>query len=1347
MLGLSTSHDVIDEIFNCLQPNRFQTTQELNHFIERLKHSIVRDNKIVDSVLKSDLLHKILGNPYILRNEKNAVDPHQVSFALWKIVFPLLNNEMIHEVLKKTNTKGITLIHLAWMNDFEDIYQALWNVVKNNSELHLWNLTQITSDRRTLLGCMLEKHNFEIFIEQFIFLKNFGNEALFRKILTNLTISGFSLLDMAIKKESIQVTEMLLMELRNDRDIFKKMLSNYTNGSFLPLNSAIRTKNISILKVLLTALEQDEESLALNLNNTAKNGYTILLQALEANDHNISKLIIESLMRNAKALDLNLKSCALDMFTPLNSAFSSENIENVKLVSDILVKNKSALDYNLTFRNSAGFCFLDIAISTEDINLVFSAIKLLMQNTTAFKANLLNMTRSHYTIIDHVVSCRNKNILRLILAAINHVFKDDAVEELRDLMIIKKIYLKEYYYDEVKQLIDEALRGNFPLLSEFELYVELTPVAGINPKYLAFDGHSDTPELDVNHVKNKACRHELGTLTTARQMFSQFVLPIQTPCLEAEFYTNHTALTPDDMVTFVCAGRKEKALLPKPQDGRCVMVCTTDEFEGLAQSQLDLSHIDVLVLNKIVTAFGESSSLNLITNRRLGIFLAAQYWKLNHFMMMDDNIKRVEFNSSNALDENSWDNIYQTLKDLLYAEPCISMTRHFSLPPKEGQLGSKLFMINMRKVNQLFKTQADLTLLFPQPKQAHFWGEDYYFQLVLHYALKGKNQGYRIISKDIATLIRAGKHKHAFALGRGERRYAQPFDVPIMDSLGQEQSQWLKEAIACLNKIIDKNKINYLKHQNKRIEQASTSGSITELSIPVEYKPHFVSELKESIQGVNNRHLRFYQRRALLSIIEPNIPSHACIWMATGSGKSRVQSALACLGYLHLKQGENIVIVTKNITLVSQLYQELYNSRLPYSDELEAKKIPDDAIIPVSCNHTKVEEIINASSYQDSRKIIIFCINSFENLIKADPHFLGSIKLLMLDEYHSYRKQVLSLDKQFISYQDKLLLGFTATPPNKNPLEVIYRYSLKQAINQSIIASVVPVCIDGMDVMSSDFTRFIDTFYHPGYDGKTTLASMKGIIFLKDTTQCNQLNTILNGSGIPSFAIHSDNPQYKEELEQFKREDYGVIVVCKMCTLGFNSADIGYVIVGTSPDRIMLEQMMGRAVRRNNDKIGLIISLDKIVYNQIIELLQGANLQLPISPDYLCQDQVENTLPILTKLMWSKSLSKVHHRPAPTVERVYQLLQSLSPESEADEKRSERKARRDHDISLDEIAVANEAQALKGVKGEMLFWSALPYINAYAKSKQSANDSKRTRGILMAQMKECSFKKAPIKCD
>ncbi|MBS0289376.1 MAG: DEAD/DEAH box helicase [Proteobacteria bacterium] len=766
----------------------------------------------------------------------------------------------------------------------------------------------------------------------------------------------------------------------------------------------------------------------------------------------------------------------------------------------------------------------------------------------------------------------------------------------------------------------------------------VTPFAGINDKYLAEQSitNSSNSSASASALEHPA-RYQLMPLDrkTALSLKTPTVHIINNPFLQANLYTYREPVTGEQAITFVCAGRKENALIPKPEKGRCICILTQAEWGAMPQAQQHqiLCRADILAVESIQSPLFGQYEARYILGRRLAIFLAAAHWQLNHFIMMDDNVYAVSFNDG-ARVTNAWDSFYEQLQLQLGREPCVSVTRHYSQEAKPGQLGSKLFFIDWQKISAKLQTPADIFLLFPCAQPQHSWGEDYFMQLRFYdlFTANAINeaQGFRVLPKQVAVLERAQKHAQAFAkmLGQGTKILATAFTPLAVAGLNEAQQSSVNRTIEIFNTILASNQARFEAQQNLMQTQVALPAQPPVPFIqPNALAPRqFVPALKAIFSTVQFKPgtLRPYQQKAITAIGQKP-GQHLQLDMTTGSGKSLIEVTMAQLAYQILQPGEAIVVITSTIQLTSQLHESFLAQAQKEIAQQFSTSIPKERIFAISSGnkHRPVEALLNdIEVVKNNKNVFIFCIDSFMNLLEVFPNFLSRVRVMMLDECHKYDLNVTKLKSSALR-EDLLMTGFSATPVS-TALTTVFKYKHSEGVKQGYLA---PIILDkltlesGALLLGSNLLNLLNQTYHPGNADKSTLATNKGILYLPSIEDCNTAHQLLTEANFTAYAIHSKNPQRYAEIEAFKQSDQGLLISCEMCQEGLDDPSISYIIIDKNCNEDTIIQIAGRTARQKEDKVGYVLARPE-AYVKILPLIkQQPPLPYPLDPDYLGQQK------------------------------------------------------------------------------------------------------------------------------
>ncbi|HRD71387.1 MAG TPA: DEAD/DEAH box helicase family protein, partial [Legionella sp.] len=780
----------------------------------------------------------------------------------------------------------------------------------------------------------------------------------------------------------------------------------------------------------------------------------------------------------------------------------------------------------------------------------------------------------------------------------------------------------------------------------------ITPVAGIANKYL-FGATSALPQK-VSELPNKdneksavsICSLKQGTRSVQTKRIHRF--EIDESGFGATFYSANTSISAlkAKKVTFVCAGRKNNAWVPTPKEGAVIWVLTPTEYQEV--KDFIPENQSALVIHKLEhDILGEFEQLGLITSRRLAIFLFAYHCDLNNFMMIDDNIEKLLLKDNAQYAECNWDKIYETVNSLKNNKVCVSVATEIAQHKtvRLGQLGSKVFFINMAMIKQKLPSLGDMFLLLPSACDTGLWGEDYYFQMMLE-ALFPK-QGYQILPKEKITLVRSKNNRNVFLTSVQndcKTAIAKSFSLPgFMEEILYPQR---KVVVQQLNKIIRDN-VERARKQRDELERVDL--------LSVHAKANQVT--KASQVDVNNdkpaRHEKVDMKRFIekLNFIEDVHYSHQVaaiksfaaqketagqMIMATGTGKTRVQCELARVAYHLASPGQTVIIVTPQLTLVEQFYKDFVRFSQTITADVPLA-IPLSAIMKVSSLHSSVN--VNAllvnKQIKKQKSILIFCEKSFKSFL---PHLKQyNPYLCLLDEFHEYAETTQQVIKDDTSTYK---LGFTATPPNNSFHKTFYRFSIEDALKAKRLAPVVidkinrDFCADELD----DFIKALPSILtrpHPcaaKAEKKVLLRDLTGVIYLPSVADCERTKEYLHNNHISCYAIHSRNTKSQEEINAFKRQRSGVLLACQMLRIGFDHSALGYVIIAQAVihDKT-LEQMIGRVMRLDGEKLGNIITF-KDIARRVKQITGQLAENHAFNPDYIAlEDEQSFNRSILVK--------------------------------------------------------------------------------------------------------------------
>jgi len=724
---------------------------------------------------------------------------------------------------------------------------------------------------------------------------------------------------------------------------------------------------------------------------------------------------------------------------------------------------------------------------------------------------------------------------------------------------------------------------------------------------------------------------------------------IKAPNLVADYY--YTSTLPQEekeQMFFICAGRKENALVVQPKKGRCVLVLTEDEFQAMKPTLTNL--VDVLVIKALNSStHGKFKKLSLITCRRLAILLFAYFYELEHIIMLDDNISHVKFQDESQ-ESNVWDSLFQRMRAQVENYACISISTQYK-HPGSNELGSKFFMLNMQKIKERRISNKDIYLLLPDAAQAAFWGEDYLMQVMLQSHKEcPPNQGYQVLDPSQFSLIRSKTHRNVFAkLGN----LAAPLALLSEDKMAlltAEKQEWLTKGINTFNAIVARNfdvakqREKYLENADLLALHAQANGIeptiLNQPSIAVE-DVEFSTKLKSLIHSLepNSQFFRNFQFEALKQVLKLE-QTYARFNIATGCGKTLIQVVLACMGFHAARDGEYIVILTPQIDLVNQFYSDFLRINKRLMEHYPSFALPNEQVVfKISSDDQSVQlqTWLKNSKIKKQKSIMIFCTDSFDKLLKENIDALAQMRLILADEYPEYTSLIKKLKQELSENEETITIGSTATPPEEDPLDHdLYIYSRRRGVNDGLLAPViadsfrVDYSIENVQKLISCLPEMLMTLCHPGFSNYTTLSSCRGVIWFPSIEFCEKAYESLNACGIKCYSIHSKNPKQKMQLKAFlESKESGLLIACDMLGIGFDDKELAFEIFARNANELdyasknNLLQRLGRVMRtpenKEDQKIGYVLGFNNVIAN-IVRPLINARLNLPLSPNYLAQN-------------------------------------------------------------------------------------------------------------------------------
>lgn len=989
----------------------------------------------------------------------------------------------------------------------------------------------------------------------------------------------------------------------------------------------------------------------------------------------------------------------------LESVLSLGNPELIKLILNQYTINRIARNAVI---NTESTSLLYRALQTADLNVLEMIISSLnSQNSLA--VNILYRGSENNSCLHAAANSVDKNIAAKFLEIVKSTFPNDRVSTLQTLAMPHSNFSVNFWQNpEFNDLINDYIRfnpvseDNTNTTSEMEvseepviienylaraarlrreareraaiedrIVVNLPAATGIPQRITPTHGHIPMlhrihggigqkylgdilpklpvplkdPEQAATNSQTYEHTHVFKSLQKVAAEEESPIQPLQreTAYFKFSYYTTKKPVHSSECFTFVISGRLANASIPTPENGRCVLIFTAEEYKHV-KPHLP-TEVDVLVVHALSHCLGDNyTDLTGPTKRRLAVFYFTHHLKINQFLMVDDNLKQVKFNSSYAVD-NTWDAFFLEMCEQARDYGCISVKTDSPKDITPGLLGSKLFCINMRKLREFLPETDDISLLALPPNQARKWGEDYYFQIMVHFLMNHTNQGYHIVSEKVACLDRK-KSLINLAASRGVR--ATLFEkIDEIEQLFIEPGHIEKvhNTIDILNQIITENYTFYEKNrhhiENVDLLSLHAKANLHEWLPFIDFAEHphfnddFIGRLNMQIdQYLPESGARPYQADAIKSI-KNMTTRQGRFKLTTGSGKTFQQSILAILAYHAAQQGQHIVIVVPHITLMTQFYRDCMEINERYIANNSALAIPNNAIITVSshkqsCN---VGALLLNRPIKAQKAILIICEDSFANLLELDRNYLQRIPMLLLDEYQLYPSSMANLLPMIQTVNPHILtLGSTATPPADDLLKpTLYRYHFLDGMLNKTLSPVVADSLgihyskNNVTLLMKCLPAILHKQFHPRFQNHAcTLSQLKGIVYLPSIEDCEKAAQWLTAHNILNYCIHSKNAQHKSELQTFMNSDQpGVLLAVNMLKIGFSYNQLAWAIIGQGANPLdksssnKIKQMLGRVMRYMENKYGYVLAFDDVIKNIIKSYLEGQPLSLPFERNYL----------------------------------------------------------------------------------------------------------------------------------
>lgn len=331
----------------------------------------------------------------------------------------------------------------------------------------------------------------------------------------------------------------------------------------------------------------------------------------------------------------------------------------------------------------------------------------------------------------------------------------------------------------------------------------------------------------------------------------------------------------------------------------------------------------------------------------------------------------------------------------------------------------------------------------------------------------------------------------------------------------------------------------------------------------------------------------------------------ATIDLATGTGKSYVMYGIAQIA-LSLGIVDKVLVLCPSLTIKDELTKKFIESA---ADKRLIEALPTTA-------HWRNPHIINANETIQSGFVCVTNIHAVyssnnSSIVDSLGFNKGNTCLVLSDEvHHAYNKiegrdeesQSIKKWREFLldtSFSFRFMLGFTGTAYVENDYfnDVIYRYSLRQAIEEGFVKKIDYV---HKDESSTENERF-QKIYQNHRNNKDAYPSVKPLTILitKDIKEARRLHTRLTeflverGEGseeqvskekILLVTSHNDHKSNVLRLPYVDNQDNAVewIISVAMLTEGWDVKNVFQIVPMEEKafnSKLLIAQVLGRGLR------------------------------------------------------------------------------------------------------------------------------------------------------------------------
>lgn len=320
--------------------------------------------------------------------------------------------------------------------------------------------------------------------------------------------------------------------------------------------------------------------------------------------------------------------------------------------------------------------------------------------------------------------------------------------------------------------------------------------------------------------------------------------------------------------------------------------------------------------------------------------------------------------------------------------------------------------------------------------------------------------------------------------------------------------------------------------------------------------------------------LREYQKNCVDAIEGMDIGEKKIVYMATGSGKTIVMSAIA-------KENEGrILIVVMSTELREQTIDKL---KLICGDNV------DVGSVQAKLNETNTKIVVATRQSLTSAKS-----NRMEELNNN-----GQFSIVMIDECHIAVNQYSKIIKTLGN--NAKVIGFSATPWNSDMKKIfdgfIYQKPLLELIEEKYLCE--PKCfaiqtdtdISKVRTIAGEFVQkdladTVDNVARNELIVKSYIEKcgtcQQTIVFATSIDHATNLAECFNLNGIPSKSIDStiDKDERKRVFDDFKSNKFKVLVNVNICSIGLDIPSVDCIVLARpTKSKMLYVQQLGRGLR------------------------------------------------------------------------------------------------------------------------------------------------------------------------